>query len=69
MPPPAAWWPPGHIIGWEHTFTHEFRDFLEAIAKNRKVSPDFHEGAKVQAVLESVMDSAKSKEWQKVPKI
>jgi predicted dehydrogenase len=64
-----AWWPPGHIIGWEHTFTHEIKDFLEAIDKNRKVSPDFHEGAKVQAVLEAVMDSAKSKRWAKVSKI
>ena len=25
-----AWWPQGHIIGWEHTFTHEIRDFLVA---------------------------------------
>ena len=64
-----AWWPPGHIIGWEHTFTHEIKDFLEAIARNRKVSPDFHEGAKVQAVLEAVIDSAKTKRWAKVSKI
>ena len=64
-----AWWPPGHIIGWEHTFTHEIKDFLEAIEKNRKVSPDFHEGAKVQAVLEAVMDSAKTKRWTKVAKV
>jgi predicted dehydrogenase len=65
----SAWWPAGHIIGWEHTFTHEFRDFLEAIAKNKKVAPDFHDGARVQAVLEAVMDSAKSKKWEKVQKI
>ena len=65
----SAWWPPGHIIGWEHTFIHEFRDFFEAIAKNRKVAPDFHDGAKVQAVLEAVLDSAKSKRWKKVPRI
>ena len=65
----GAWWPPGHIIGWEHTFTHEFRDFLEAVAKNRKVTPDFQDGARVQAVLEAVMGSAKSKRWQKVGKI
>ncbi|MDP6040869.1 MAG: Gfo/Idh/MocA family oxidoreductase, partial [Candidatus Latescibacteria bacterium] len=59
----GAWWPPGHIIGWEHTFTHQFRDFFEAITKNRKFSPDFTEGTKVQAVLEAVVDSAKSKKW------
>jgi predicted dehydrogenase len=65
----GAWWPPGHIIGWEHTFTHQFRDFFEAITKNRKFSPDFTEGTKVQAVLEAVVDSAKSKKWAKVPKV
>jgi len=64
-----AWWPPGHIIGWEHTFTLEFKDFFESIVKNKKFAPDFTEGAKVQAVLEAVVDSAKSKKWSKVPKI
>ena len=28
----AAWWPPGHSIGYEHTFTHEVRDLVEAVA-------------------------------------
>lgn len=65
----GAWWPPGHVIGWEHTFTHEFRDFFEAITKNKKFAPDFTEGTKVQAVLEAVVDSARSKKWAKVPKI
>jgi len=64
-----AWWPPGHNVGWEHTFTHEFKDFFEAISKNRKFSPDFAEGTKVQAVLEAVVDSAKSKRWKKVSKV
>lgn len=65
----GAWWPPGHIIGWEHSFTHEFRDFFDAIVNNRKFSPDFAEGAKVQAVLEAVSGSAKSKQWAKVPRV
>ncbi len=65
----SAWWPPGHIIGWEHTFVHEIKDFLEAIAGDGKVSPDFEEGTRVQAVLEAVSQSAKSKAWVKVPGI
>ena len=65
----SAWWPPGHIIGWEHTFTHEFRDFFEAIARDEAFSPDFAEGTKVQAVLEAVVDSAKSKAWMDVPRV
>ena len=29
------WWPPGHIIGWEHTFIHEIHHLLTAIAEDR----------------------------------
>ena len=65
----SAWWPPGHIVGWEHTFVHEVKDFFEAISKNRKVSPDFKEGTAVQAVMEAVSQSAKSKRWVKVPRV
>ena len=64
-----AWWPPGHSIGWEHTFVHEIKDFLEAASGNRKVSPDFKEGVKVQAVLEASSESARSGRWRKVPKV
>ena len=65
----SAWWPPGHIIGWEHTFIHEIKDLFEAIAKNRKASPDFAEGTRAQAVLEAVSRSARSKKWVAVPKV
>jgi len=27
------WWPPGHVIGWEHTFVHENYEFLSAVAE------------------------------------
>jgi predicted dehydrogenase len=33
------WWPPGHVLGWEHTFTHELRHFLDAIAGAGDVAP------------------------------
>ncbi len=64
----SAWWPPGHLVGWEHTFVHEVKDFFEAVVSNQKASPDFKEGTKVQAVLEAVGQSAKSKRWVKVPR-
>ncbi|MFX0138880.1 MAG: Gfo/Idh/MocA family protein, partial [Candidatus Hodarchaeota archaeon] len=63
------WWPPGHVIGWEHTFIFQARDLLEAIANDKKISPDFREGAKVQAVLEAVSDSISSKNWTSVQSI
>jgi predicted dehydrogenase len=54
----AAWWPPGHIIGYEHTFTHEVRDFLEALATDRDPQPSFTVGLQVQRVLAAVEASA-----------
>lgn len=64
-----AWWPGGHIIGWEHTFTHEFKDFIEAIDSGAEVQPNFEDGAKTQAVLEAAMDSTNSGNWEKVQKV
>lgn len=56
-----AWWPQGHIIGWEHTFTHEIRDFLVAIAAGEAPSPSFEEGLEVQRILNAVEESAAAK--------
>ena len=57
----AAWWPPGHIIGYEHTFTHEMYDFVVSIDKNQKPSPSFADGLYVQQVLDAVETSAGNK--------
>jgi predicted dehydrogenase len=56
----AAWWPEGHSIGYEHTFTHEVRDLLEAIAAGRDPAPSFADGLQVQEVLDAVQRSAAS---------
>ena len=56
----AAWWPEGHSIGSEHTFTHEVRDLLEAIAGGRDPVPSFADGLQVQEVLDAVQRSAAS---------
>ena len=53
-----AWWPPGHIIGYEHTFTHEFYDFLVGIDKKTQPTPTFADGLYVQKVLDAVEASA-----------
>jgi predicted dehydrogenase len=57
----SAWWPPGHIIGYEHSFTHEMRDFIEAIGTGADPSPSFEDGLQVQLVLEAVAQSAAAK--------
>ncbi|MGI5236820.1 Gfo/Idh/MocA family protein [Dactylosporangium sp. CA-139066] len=56
----GAWWPPGHIIGYEHSFTHEMRDFIEAIATGNDPTPSFEDALQVQQVLEAVAKSDSS---------
>jgi predicted dehydrogenase len=64
----GRWWPPGHIIGYEHTFVHTFADFLNAVASGKGVSPDFEDGLRNQQVLEAVEKSSKTRRWVKVPR-
>jgi predicted dehydrogenase len=53
-----AWWPPGHGLGYEHTFTHEVADLVTAIAEDEQPTPTFADGLQVQRVLQAVLDSA-----------
>ncbi len=62
----SAWWPPGHIIGYEHSFTHQMRDLIDAIANDRDPHPNFDDALRVQYVLEAVERSAKSGAWTDV---
>lgn len=54
----SHWWPPGHIIGYEHTFVHAVADFLDAITKGTPIRPNFEDGLKVMEVLEAGLESA-----------
>ncbi|MEV8347649.1 Gfo/Idh/MocA family protein [Streptomyces niveus] len=53
-----AWWPPGHGLGYEHTFVHQAKDLVEAIAAGTDPAPSFADGLQVQRVLAAVEDSA-----------
>ncbi|QQM39773.1 Gfo/Idh/MocA family protein [Streptomyces liliifuscus] len=53
-----AWWPPGHGLGYEHTFTHQARDLVHAIADGGQPLPSFADGLQVQRVLAAVEESA-----------
>lgn len=59
----SAWWPAGHIIGWEHTFTHGVYDLINGIAKNISPEPTFDDGVRCQAVLDAIETSASNKQW------
>jgi predicted dehydrogenase len=54
----SAWWPPGHVLGYEHSFTHQMRDLIEAVANGRDPSPSFEDALQVQEVLDAVQRSA-----------
>lgn len=58
-----AWWPPGHTIGFEHTFIHEMLEFSTAIEEGRLPEPNFRDGVKCQAVLEAVERSIDERRW------
>ncbi|QBX54510.1 Gfo/Idh/MocA family oxidoreductase [Nocardioides seonyuensis] len=53
-----AWWPPGHVLGWDHTFTSQAADFLACIASGTPPQPSFADGLAVQRVLAAVEESA-----------
>jgi predicted dehydrogenase len=64
----SAWWPPGHVLGWEHTFTHQVRDLVTAIAAGTDPAPSFQDGLQVQRVLAAVEQSAaRESSWTPVP--
>ena len=54
----AAWWPQGHVLGWEHSFVHEIRDFIIAIDSATPATPSFADGLAVQRVLTAIELSA-----------
>ena len=55
-----GWWPPGHVLGYDHTFTHEFRDFVLDIVNDRAPEPSFADGLYVQRVLDAVERSSQA---------
>jgi predicted dehydrogenase len=54
----GRWWPDGHIIGGEHTFVHQFAEFLNSTRDDTESQPSFADGLRVQRVLAAVEESA-----------
>ncbi|MFC8900653.1 Gfo/Idh/MocA family protein [Streptomyces cinereoruber] len=55
-----GWWPPGHALGYEHTFAHQARDLVHAVATGTAPAPSFADGLQVQRVLAAVEESARN---------
>jgi predicted dehydrogenase len=62
----ANWWPPGHGIGYEHTFVHAVADFVSACVEGKPVQPTFEDGLKNQRVLTAVEESSQKGKWVKL---
>ncbi|MDQ8706319.1 Gfo/Idh/MocA family oxidoreductase [Streptomyces sp. LHD-70] len=63
-----GWWPPGHALGYEHTFAHQARDLVHAIATGTQPEPSFADGLRVQRVLAAVEESAaKNSSYTPIP--
>jgi predicted dehydrogenase len=62
----AAWWPPGHLIGYEHTFVHTVLDFMKGIADGRSPTPNFEDGVRGHQVLDAIERASASRRWERV---
>lgn len=62
----AAWWPAGHIIGFEHSFIHTVYDFIGAINDRKQARPNFEDGLQNQRVLDAIERSASTGQWQHI---
>lgn len=56
----GAWWPPGHVIGYEHAFHHAVVDFVRAITDGSPLRPTFEDGLRETLVLEAALAAAAS---------
>ncbi len=63
----SAWWPPGHVLGWEHTFVHELRDLVMGIRTRTPPRPDFQDGLAVQRVIDAVQRAGEGSSWITLP--
>jgi predicted dehydrogenase len=62
------WWVPGLQIGYEHTFIHQFADFLAGLAEGKNAEPTFRDALATDYVTDSILQSAKTGQWEQVSK-
>jgi predicted dehydrogenase len=66
------WWPPGHMLGWEHHHCHTIFHFINCIVSDLNVGPwgaTYDDGLKVQLVLDALERSHREKSWVAVEKV
>lgn len=60
----SKWWVPGLQIGYEHSFTHQVADFLEALDKGQSAAPTFRDALVTDLVTDAVLKSAATGRWE-----
>jgi len=60
------WWVPGLQIGYEHTFIHQFADFVQGLAENTSAPPTFRDALATDHVTDAILKSAKTRQWEPV---
>jgi len=60
------WWVPGLQIGYEHTFIHQFAEFVEAAAEGKSLSPTFRDGLATDYVTDAILKSARTRQWERI---
>jgi predicted dehydrogenase len=65
----TAYWPVGHIIGYEHTFMNLIYTMLKAFDKGEEFKPNFEDGVRNQAVLEAVDVSSQQRRWVSISEL
>ncbi len=61
-----SWWPPGHLLGYEHSFVHTVADFVSAVVAKKPAGPDFADALKTQRILEAIARSARTCQMVKI---
>jgi len=56
----SHWWPAGHMLGYEHAFSHQVKDFIDSIVAGQQPTPSFADGLQVQRVLAGVENSSEN---------
>lgn len=62
----SAWWPHGHIIGWEHAMVHEVYHFVDCIINDKDIAPTgatFKDGLKNNQIMDAILKSSEHKKW------
>lgn len=55
------YWPPGHILGWEHTFVNELHHFLDCVVNDKDVGPygaTFEDGYRCAVICDAILKAA-----------